>query len=745
MRPPRLIIGQAALAVILMHPATAQAQPWEQDDLVFNPSGIPSLSFSQPRFADLDADGDFDLILGSIDAPPLYFVNQGDAIPSFHAGPAVFAAVSSLDAEVGVGVDLDGDGDLDFVAGGFSGLNFFRNLGDASTPLLQKVEGFFQGVTPGSNPIPTFADLDNDGDADLILGLSEDGHVKFYPNAGTPDSAVFLESQSEPWFDVGLYAYPWCADLDNDDDYDLLVGRDATGFRYYRNAGDPTTWQWQGADLVFSGLAQTTYWNSPCLVDLSGDGVKDLVYGTAAGPLNYYVNAGSPSAPVWAAEPGPFGGVIDVGGASSPFLFDFDRDGDLDVVCGTQLGDIAYYRNCGGPSAPAWEAAHEEFGSIDHSIYSSISLGDANGDSLPDAVVGDTSGRLYVHWNTGAGFVYDGAFLADVDLGYTSVPRLCDMDLDGDLDLVAGCEAGTVSYFRNTGSPDSPQWVLVPGFFGGLDVGSYCSPTVGDLDGDGDLDLLTGDLFHEIQFFENVAGAWVENPAVVAGIAAGQNAAPAFGDLDGDGDLDLTIGNYDGTFNYYRNVAPPDAVPPTPVADLTATVEEHGIVLRWSAVTTDTSGAPEAVAYYIVYRGASAYFAPTVAESLAATPGTGFTDSTVSFAPGVSVFYLVRAVDASGNQSGESNRVGEFSLELRSGTRAVRLDTGSARSACGTPPSARGRASRVRWEHRRPTLDAGLRFAGPDPTGRIRRSPMGPRSGRGHGGVADGRTAPDER
>ncbi|MCU0611250.1 MAG: VCBS repeat-containing protein [Candidatus Eisenbacteria bacterium] len=677
MRAPRLRFSQPALLVFLVHSATTHAQPWELNDLMFNPSGIPSLSFSQPRFADLDADGDFDLILGSIDEAPLYYVNDGGATtPSFHVGPDVFAAVSPLDAEVGVCVDLDCDGDLDFVTGGFSGLSLFDNLGDASAPLFQKVEGFFQGMTPGSNPVPTGADLDSDGDPDLILGLSEDGHLKLYPNSGTPDSAVFLESQSDLWFDVGLYAYPWCADLDNDGDYDLLAGRDATGFRYYRNTGDLATWEWESADPVFSGLAQTTYWNSPCLVDLSGDGTKDLVYGTAAGPLNYYVNTGSPSTPVWAAEPGPFGGVIDVGGASSPFLFDFDLDGDLDLVCGTQLGDIKYYENCGSAFAPAWEPGHDAFSSIDHSIYSSISLGDADGDALPDALVGDTSGRFFFHWNTGAGFVYDGALLAGVDLGYTSVPRLTDMDLDGDLDIVAGSEAGALFYFRNTGTLDSPEWVMVPGFFGDIDVGSYCSPTVGDLDNDGDLDLLTGDIFHEIQFFENVAGTWVEDPAAVEGISAGQNAAPAMGDLDGDGDLDLTIGNYDGTFNYYRNMILLDAAPPMPVADLAVAVAGHLLALEWSAVTTDTGGAPETVAYYTVYRGESAHFAPTAAESLAATFGTSFIDSSVSFSPAVSFFYLVRVVDQSGNQSGESNRVGEINLELLSGTQALRHDAG---------------------------------------------------------------------
>ena len=535
--------------------ADSCAQYWQQNDLIFNPSGIPSVSFSQPRFADLDADGDLDLILGSIDEPPLYFKNTGTSTePAFQAGPDLFAGISSLDAEVGVCADLDADGDLDLVTGGYTGLHFFENTGDSALARFAEVEDFFAGLSSYAYPIPTLADLDADGDLDLLLGLSESGQLIFFSNGGDPDSAAFLQSQSQIWYDVGLYAYPWLADLDNDGDVDLLTGRDATRFYYYRNIGDSTFWQWQSDNSVFAGLASATYWNSPCLVDLSGDGRKDLIYGTANGPLNYYVNTGSDLSPAWTEQFSLFGGVLDAGGASSPFLFDLDGDGDLDLISGSQLGAIKCFRNVGTVQAPAWEPDHAPFRSIDHSIYSSISLGDVNGDSLADAVVGDLSGQLFFHRNTGSGFIHDTAVFEDIDLGDTSVPRLVDMDGDGDLDLVAGNENGLLFFFQNSGTPDSADWQEIPGFFEGIDVGSHCSPTLGDFDSDGDIDLFTGDLFREVQFFENIDGAWVEDPPQTDGVLAGQNAAPALGDIDGDGDLDLAVGNYDGTFNYFENI-----------------------------------------------------------------------------------------------------------------------------------------------------------------------------------------------
>ncbi|MCD4731043.1 MAG: VCBS repeat-containing protein, partial [Bacteroidales bacterium] len=245
----------AGILLTLLIVQTVYGQPWTQNDAIFNPSGVPSLPFSQPRFADLDGDGDVDMILGSVGENLFYMENTGGPTsPAFIPGDDVFENVPQLDGEMGVCVDMDADGDPDLVCGGFTGLNLYMNTGNATNPVFEKVAGFFDGLEVGQNPIPDLADVDGDDDLDMVVGLSESGLVKLYTNFGSPAAAVYSEVSMVEIGDVGLYAYPNLKDLDGDLDQDLLVGRDSYGFVYYKNTGNPNVASWEEDPAVFEGL-----------------------------------------------------------------------------------------------------------------------------------------------------------------------------------------------------------------------------------------------------------------------------------------------------------------------------------------------------------------------------------------------------------------------------------------------------------------------------------------------------------
>ena len=148
------------ILIILLFTSLLTASDWKLNPGMFNPSGVPSLSFSQPRFADMDADGDLDMILGSTADKPMFLTNTGTSTsPQFTFIDDIFSSVSELDAEMGVCYDIDKDGDLDLISGGYTGIQLYRNTGNGVAASFTKATDYFTGLSTGSNPIVDMGDI----------------------------------------------------------------------------------------------------------------------------------------------------------------------------------------------------------------------------------------------------------------------------------------------------------------------------------------------------------------------------------------------------------------------------------------------------------------------------------------------------------------------------------------------------------------------------------------------------------
>jgi len=564
------------ICLLLSISELSAAQSWLRIDSVFSPSGVIAQSFSAPEFADFDADGDLDLLMGNTSTSRVaYFINVGpSATPQFVQDTSFLSSIYSggtvgTNSYYPAASDMDDDGDFDLVIGGYNGLRFYANAGDSVAPLWLRVDSLFSNVNTliGTDAKPAFGDLDGDGDLDLLVGIGESlfggptpGITMGFRNTGSPTMPYYLQDNNLVTGipDIGLNSYPTLRDLDNDGDLDLLLGRDLSGLIYYRNTGTAAAPVWTNTPALVSGVETTTYWKNPTFSDLDDDGDFDLTYGTADGRLYFYKNIGTPASPQLQYDPSILQVVRISGGASTVSLADFDHDGDLDMVSGDWLGGFQYFQNQGSASSPRYRLATASFSSLDAGSYSSPTFVHLNGDTLLDIVSGALDGRLFCYINIGTGFTQNTTLLSTVDVGWMSAPAFVDIDNDGDLDLLVGAEdASLMQFFVNQGAN---VFVADNGPIAGVTSVRDGHPYFVDLDRDGDYDLLIGGSNGRLLFYENTGStfvpAWTRNDALVAEVTVRQNAAPGCADLDGDGKVDIVVGEYIGNFTFFKNQIP---------------------------------------------------------------------------------------------------------------------------------------------------------------------------------------------
>lgn len=460
------------------------------------------------------------------------------------------------------------------------------------------------GGEEGANR-PAFVDIDGDGDLD-VFALTPDRRIAFFRNTGSAENPVLerRERSENPLGAVELRssrAFLLFADLDGDGDADAFLAEAYLGesVRYFENTGTAGSARYverEGAENPLSGLFGYASLRGLALGDLDGDGDLDLLTGHGYGdPVRYHENTGTAQSPIFTerlAADNPFTGALSSAVYFGPLLSDFDGDGDLDVLVvagsaysyGYTLGRVQYIENRGSATAPAFQRA---LGGSNPFANVSLSGGqpwlawaDMDGDGDTDLFAG--SGVAYSFFNLGQGHVqyYENTNtvlrqsfsahslatspFAGIESGYQSGVVFADLDQDGDFDMIAGQAFGRPRLFLNTTYPDGRTFIPAPeGSDPFADIpNAYGLPAVGDLDGDGDLDLILTRPFSEIVYFENTGSASAPVFVEVSGdaspffelIAGVSGASSALADLDGDGDLDLVVAAPDANVRYFLNI-----------------------------------------------------------------------------------------------------------------------------------------------------------------------------------------------
>jgi len=278
------------------------------------------------------------------------------------------------------------------------------------------------GIT--SQPHPSFIDIDNDNDLDLFLGMTHPSSpISYYENMGTASAPSFVRggtggAQPNPLAGINAgtaygQAAPAFVDLDDDGDFDVLIGNGYGTLRYFENIGTPvtpsfierfgslnpfTTTTGSGISLTYRPFNVGGN-SSPVFADLDSDGDQDLFVGNTAGTIEYFENTGTRSVPVFApagtggAKANPFAGS-NAGAFSTPSFADLDMDGDLDLFTGGVNGSIYYLENTGTLAAPVFTlggtgvAKANPFAGVNLGGLSAPTFTDLDNDGDDDAIVG---------------------------------------------------------------------------------------------------------------------------------------------------------------------------------------------------------------------------------------------------------------------------------------------------------------------------------------------------------------------
>ncbi|MBN1349616.1 S8 family serine peptidase [candidate division KSB1 bacterium] len=396
---------------------------------------------TSPIVADLDNDGNSEIIL-YVDSGYLYVWDHwgqnkqgwpqylGSARPS-----EIYEKQNWLQAMPAI-ADMDNDGNLDIVVITFSGrVLTFDYLGN-------KIDDWCIYNSPGFCMGPTIVDLDNDGQNEIIFRSSKNLYA--YSKNGVSLSGWVARLRGE-----GLHVWPSpsVGDIDNDGDYEIVIGAlyyyyedwiNEKMYAYHHNAEDVQGWPYEsGYGEGYTGWIRS----DATLADLDGDGSIEVISGTEKGYILVLNSDGTSFGDGWPQ-------YLPYSFKASPAVGDIDNDGELEIAIGNRSDDE------GRLKLYAFE---------------------------PD-------GSLIEGWP----YIVGG--LGGYTFGWIS-PVMADVNGDNQIDIISVLEIGA-----SLGEGGSEVYAfdknanVISGFPLSLQEKSYTAVTIADIDGDGDVEILAGDL-----------------------------------------------------------------------------------------------------------------------------------------------------------------------------------------------------------------------------------------------------------
>lgn len=403
-----------------------------------------------PMPIDWDSDGDLDLVVSCPDKPfsgTYYFENIGGEVKLPLFAPPQRVGPPLKNVQVSYVADQPR-----VLSGPQEYLNFLGHGFDAQrSETIHDQSQVFKPLGNQRFNVWSYVDYDGDGAVDLMVGVDDwgyygwddgydeqgnwkrgplHGYVYLLRNKGSTQQPAYEEPQriQAAGQDINVYGNPMpnLADFDGDGDLDLICGEFLDGFTYFENIGTRTEPRFTSGRLLVSGgtpISMHVQMITPTAIDWDRDGDVDLICGDEDGRVALIENTGKLQAgvPIFLqpqyfqqqAQDLKFGALV------TPVSFDWDGDGDEDLICGNTSGNIGWFENLDGGNPPRWaevqlleadgKPIHVQAGpngSIQGPAeakwgYTTLSVADWNHDGLPDLIVNSIWGRIEWFENVG--------------------------------------------------------------------------------------------------------------------------------------------------------------------------------------------------------------------------------------------------------------------------------------------------------------------------------------------------------